>query len=74
MIQGWTVTVRCPHGVEFRLPLRALYSLDINIRGCEQCQMQGQGREPTFFERRRLKRELKTLEKDPLQWFFGKKG
>lgn len=63
MIQGWTVSVRCPHGVAFALPLRALYSLDINLRGCEDCQMETAGREPTFLERRRLKRELKALER-----------
>lgn len=63
MIQGWTVSVRCPHGVAFALPLRALYSLDINLRGCEECQFEGSTREPTFRERRRLRRELKALEK-----------
>ena len=63
MITGWTVKVTCPHGFTFNLPLRALYSLDMELQGCDECVSERARREPTWRERRRLARELKRLER-----------
>lgn len=44
-MNGWTVIVKCPHGVAMSLPLRALYSLDMEYfqsggEFCEHCKFE----------------------------------
>ena len=65
-MDGWTVTATCPHGVAFKIPVRAFYSMDWVPDGCDQAEIERLersasrpvGRFAAWREARRFRREL----------------
>lgn len=68
-MKDWTVSATCPHGVAFRVPVRAFYSMDWVTDGCEQAELERLdaqaskrvGRFAAWREARRFRRELNSV-------------
>jgi len=67
---GWKVVVTCPHDVQFNVPLRIFYSLDVptTLKGCSECELEDARARTKTPTKRQIRRALKRIEKQLDRW------